>query len=158
MQSFKDSENREWVLSINLATAEALEKIEFHIESALDGSLFKELGDHRFLFKALWVLVEPQAQKKEVTREQFAAAIAGDVLRLASDAMVGAITDFFPHPGQRNTIRTLWQKGISFLDAEMAKIEAQAQALDLASLSVPETSGPPSGAVVESSATPTTAA
>lgn len=44
----------------------------------------------------LWSLCESQAEKREVTPEQFAAALDGDTIVKAVEAFIAAVIDFFP--------------------------------------------------------------
>ena len=58
----------------------------------------------------LYVLCSEQAEKNNVTDEQFGQSLSGDVLFDGINAMVEALIDFFPNPKKRMWIRKLWEK------------------------------------------------
>lgn len=110
MPTFKDANNREWLLTVTVSTVR-------RVHSATGLMLTDVLGTDllgRFLGQdplvttdVLWAILEPQtaAAGSAITRDQFEAALAGDALLAAGNALVEAIADFFPYPAQREAAK-----------------------------------------------------
>jgi len=103
MSSFKDSENREWKLSINF---HSLRSCKDNGIDLTDGQTVIRLSDDPYsLGMTLWTLVESQAEKRDVSPEAFAEACgSGEVVAAAADALMEALLDF-TRPDRREALR-----------------------------------------------------
>jgi hypothetical protein len=100
MSTFKDTNGRTWTLPT--ITFDRTEYIAAETEVVIQNLLLKNLagleellGDYRKVVAVVWCLVEDQAGKLNVTREQFARLLDGQVLEDMADALLQAIADFF---------------------------------------------------------------
>lgn len=114
MKTFADSQGQTWELSINsfaIKRIRDLLSIDL-LEVAIDrGALLTRLGDDPVLLvDLLYVLCRAQCEARQMTDEQFAAAIVGDGLYRAERAFLEELVGFFP-PGKR-----------AVLDAALAKL------------------------------------
>jgi hypothetical protein len=98
MQTFKDTEAREWQLSINMGSARrAKEATGFDLLDNSTGLAMASLADDlNTLVSVLYALVKPQADGRGLTEEQFADALSGDTLDSATEALLAAYCDFLP--------------------------------------------------------------
>jgi hypothetical protein len=113
MHAFTDTAGRIWKLEINVSTVRrvrGLVKVDLVglVEDGL-APLNKLLTDAVALCDVLYAIVQPQAEERGVTDEQFGSALAGDVLGNAADEFVEELIDFFHEP-QRDALRTVWTK------------------------------------------------
>ncbi len=120
-RSFTDNENREWSLKLDWDLHEQVKDREGVMLLSLgddDCALLARLHtDFALLVNILWVLCEDQAaghglvddEKLSATRK-FAKGLGGDVLENAAEALVGAVIDFFPNRGQRESLAELTAK------------------------------------------------
>lgn len=125
MPVFKDANNREWRLSLDALLIRAVRSQCDGLDLAdLDGKQFAALADDPcVLVDCLWVLCSKQAGDSGLTQEQFAGALAGDAIELATTALVEAIVDFFPQQ-KRQLVRVRAEKH------NKARQFAMAQTLD----------------------------
>ena len=99
MPSFKDTNGREWLVTLNVAQVKRVrERLKINLADLQEGNLLARLADPVTLVDVLFVLVQPQAEENSVTDEQFASALGGDTLSSASTALLEALCDFFPQP------------------------------------------------------------
>lgn len=76
------------------------------------------------LFDALWVAVEQQAREKNLSREQFADLLDGDVMEAATYAMLESAVDFFPKARGRDAIKKGLPRAMKTVEQTVnAKIE-----------------------------------
>ncbi|VTR96045.1 Uncharacterized protein OS=Isosphaera pallida (strain ATCC 43644 / DSM 9630 / IS1B) GN=Isop_2427 PE=4 SV=1 [Gemmata massiliana] len=113
MNRFKDNAGREWAVAIHVHAVEQVEarcgvKIAGLFRDGLAGLLELSADPVKFV-RALWVLVEDQAEKFGVKPEQFGRALGGDALEASFEAFVHALADFSPSR-LRPAIRTLAAK------------------------------------------------
>tara|TARA_B100000519_G_scaffold57573_2_gene48144 strand:- start:343 stop:834 length:492 start_codon:yes stop_codon:yes gene_type:complete len=112
MSKFTDTEGRVWNVQLTVHLAK-------QVKQRLDVDLLNE-QIHETLASltddivkgvdVLYVLCSEQAEKNNVTDEQFGQSLSGDVLFDGINAMVEALIDFFPNPKKRMWIRKLWEK------------------------------------------------
>ncbi|MEX2187955.1 MAG: hypothetical protein WD875_14210 [Pirellulales bacterium] len=105
MPSFKDTNGREWLVTLNVAQVKRVrEQLRINLADLQEGDLLSRLADPVTLVDVLFVLVQPQADDINVSDEQFATGLGGDTLTAASTALLEALCDFFPDP-QRMLLR-----------------------------------------------------
>lgn len=119
MQIFKAG-GREWVLLVDPPAIEKCRaKLNFDI-GARDCSQLEPLNNDPLLVcNVLWLLVEEQAEKANVTRQAFMSTLKGDDGYNAHIKLQEAIIDFFP-THQREALRAMLM--------EHVQAEAQIQA------------------------------
>jgi len=112
MKTFNDTKGREWQVAINVATVkrvrDLLELDLLEIAPAEDESatppLFLRLAEDPILFAdVLYVLCKPECDGRNVSDEDFGAALGGDVIGAATDALLAEIVNFF-HGSKRQTL------------------------------------------------------
>jgi hypothetical protein len=97
MQIYKDSEKREWKVVVNVGTAKA-------VKEALSVDLFniyiddanKLFSDPILFVNVLYVLCRKQCEDRKMTDEEFGAALTGDSLEEAANALLTEVANFFP--------------------------------------------------------------
>jgi hypothetical protein len=129
MPSFKDTNGREWLVTLNVAQVKRVrERLGLNLADLHQGNLLVRLADPVTLVDVLFVLVQPQAEEASVTDEQFASALGGDTLSSASTALLEALCDFFPQPTRLMLRKVLAQTQTRQADA-VTKIENEGDEL-----------------------------
>lgn len=105
MKSFTDNLGRAWTLVVNVATIKrvrALCGVDLNsIIEVEDGKpttkLLERLStDPVLLVDVLYAVCKPECDSKNVTDEDFGAAMAGDAIENATAALLDEVIDFFP--------------------------------------------------------------
>lgn len=121
MRTFRDTQNREWKLDLNVFL---LKKVREETGKVLTGIadnncelLIQLHEDCELLVNVLWCLCESQAKalgvvddEQSQATEKFAMSLGGDSLGDAAEALVGAVTDFFSSQEQRKALTALMEK------------------------------------------------
>jgi hypothetical protein len=99
-QSFRDNRNRTWLVEINVSAVRRVRALVGVDLSALLEDKLQPLAalldDPVKLCDVLFALCQSQAQDRQVTDEDFGAALAGDALEAAADALLEALVNFSP--------------------------------------------------------------
>jgi hypothetical protein len=129
MRQFKDEQGKPWTINVNIGTVKRVRSFaKVDLLDLRDGNLFTELAqDPIKLGDVLWVLCMDEAKAAGVDEVQFAAALAGDALDAATNALLEEIVDFFPKP-QRDVLRKALVKGRQVQEMQMAKAMKQLEA------------------------------
>jgi hypothetical protein len=108
---FKDTEGREWVVSVNIATVKRIkEKLQLDILDKIGITALEQIAsDPIQLADVLFVVCERQAIERKVDDTAFGESLSGDALEAGSIALMGAIADFFP-PSQRAVLQNALAK------------------------------------------------
>lgn len=97
MASFKDTEGREWLVTLNTAQVKRVkQRLGINLADPQESDVLHKLADAITLVDVLYVLVEKQAKERSVSDESFGEALGGDTLESASTAILEALCDFFP--------------------------------------------------------------
>lgn len=105
MKSFTDNLGRAWTLVVNVATIKrvrALCGVDLNsIIEVEDGKpttkLLERLStDPVLLVDVLYAVCKPECDSKNVSDEDFGAAMAGDAIENATSALLDEVIDFFP--------------------------------------------------------------
>jgi hypothetical protein len=116
MKTFTDTEARDWHIAINAATLRAVRDsipgvdLMNPMAAETEGGqpLIGRLQLDVILFvDVLYCLCKAQATERELTDEQFAAALGGETCRAAYDATVEELTDFFREIGRKDVVAIL---------------------------------------------------
>lgn len=130
MHTFRDAQERVWELRITVAS---LARVQAHagvdLAALLDGqagltALGQLLQQPVRLAQVLWVLVEPQAQARGITPEEFGEALFGDALEAAAEAFVAELVFFIPNRQLRQQLGHLIAKSRE-LSAELLRQQAE---------------------------------
>lgn len=105
MKSFTDNLGRTWTLVVNVAAIKrvrALCDVDLNsIVEVEDGKpstrLLERLsGDPVLLVDVLYAICKPECDQKNISDEDFGAAMAGDAIESATNALLEETVDFFP--------------------------------------------------------------
>jgi hypothetical protein len=97
MPTFKDTNGREWLVTINVAQVRRVrEKLSVNLADVHTDAVLAKLQDPVTLVDVLFVLIESQAHERHISDEDFAAGLGGDALETACAALLEALCDFFP--------------------------------------------------------------
>ena len=115
MRTFKDNADRTWTVAVNVTAVKrvrALLDIDLYavINDGIKG-LAAIVSDPVKLADVLYVLCQEEADKRQVSDEDFGRSLAGDAIFRAADAFVEAVIDFFPDARARATLTKVVEKG-----------------------------------------------
>ena len=105
MKSFTDNLGRTWTLVVNVAAIKRVRALcEVDLNAIIEiedgkpaAKLLERLSeDPVLLVDVLYAVCQPECDKKNVTDEDFGAAMAGDAIDLATSALLDEVIDFFP--------------------------------------------------------------
>lgn len=157
MHSFVDSLGRVWPVQINVA---AVKRVQGLLGVNLYGvadegmrGLAGLLDDPVKLVDVLYVLCRDQADAAKVSDEDFGRGLGGDSYRLAAEAFVEELADFFPDPRRRQVLRAVIAKTRQLADLAGAQALAELEAVDPATL-LATLRGSSGGAPASSASTP----
>lgn len=111
MHTFQDTQGRTWSVTINVdAIRRVRSLLDINLLDAIEGKLLERLvTDPVLLCDILFALVQPEAEAKTVSDEDFGRALGGDVLDHATTALLEELVDFFPS-GKRTVFRKALEK------------------------------------------------
>jgi hypothetical protein len=130
MAQFKDSEGREWSVKVVVDLVEKVREIGVDLVDVTGQAMKRLANDDVLLVRVMWLICEQQADDQHVTPAQFGAAMFGDALDSAYEALRGALDDFFPRRK-----RDFWRK----MMATDAAQQAAAMEIGLEALNDPAT-------------------
>lgn len=114
MHRFKDSAGNEWQLSVTAWTLKDVrEKTSILLTTLVEENCQLLIELHRdpvLLADILWVMIEEQAEKKQITVRQFSESFGGDMVSAARNALIEATIDFFDDPETRAGTREVLRK------------------------------------------------
>lgn len=129
MPKFRDSEGREWSVSVTIYDWRRIKK-ELGIDLLDHQHIVRLRNDVMSEVDVLWMLCELQAKEKQITDEAFGRSLGGDAIEEAHSALDEAMIDFFPKR-QRETLRGLLAKMNQARDRAASMVEAKLPALDV---------------------------
>jgi len=151
MRVFTDANGRSWSLAVDLPNRDrVLADTQFDLFEAIDQDQLAKLSRPQVLIPVLFSLSRPDAEAAKITPEQFARAMIGDVLEEASEALLGALTDFFPSR-RRKPLQALLAKSKEASDRQAEILMQRVSDLNVSDLMAGlsndvATSSPPSSA------------
>lgn len=106
MHAFKDNAGRDWTIAVNVDSIKRVRALlNVNLLDAVDGKLIEQLEtDPILLVDVIYVLCKPDADRQQITDEQFGQSMAGDAIDRATVAFLEDLTDFFPS-GRRQLLR-----------------------------------------------------
>lgn len=105
MHSFTDNTGRVWMLTVNVATIKRVRALcgvdlaqiaDFSGDDVTESLLHKLSVDPVLLVDVLYAICKIEADAKLVSDEDFGAAISGDIIVSATNALLEEMVDFFP--------------------------------------------------------------
>lgn len=134
MHSFKDKAGREWKVEANFgsyARVKAATGVKLYDIATEDRQSLVQLTDAFTLGSVIWSMIEPQAEARGLTPEQFYESVDGQVLNDAYAALIDEMIFFCP-TRQRKVLqmaaakaREADAKADQMVDAEMVEYERQ---------------------------------
>jgi hypothetical protein len=158
MKTFTDNLERPWHVVVNVDTIKRVRSLlDVDLMDVLKGGLIERLtNDPVLLADVLYAVCKPAADASRVTDEEFGKALGGDAITLATNALMEALTDFFPS-GKRELIRRTLAKYQEAETLMMASVGANIDKLDVkdlvakANATIQESLGASSGSAPASS-------
>jgi hypothetical protein len=158
MQTFKDTEGREWKLRLTIGTAQRVQEAcgvnllepEF---SQKDGEppLLTRLGtDEMLLANVICAMLARQFNEKGLDAEDVREAFDGDTILAAQTAFYGELQDFFRQRGRAERAKAV-AKQAALIERAVLAAEAKIDAIDVETV-VQEIDGAMSGSLPEPSA------
>lgn len=134
MKTFTDNAGRTWQLALNIGTVRQVKNLlgvnlaEIH---AGEPPLLTRLAtDVVLLADVIFALVKSQADAQGVTDLDFAAAMGGDAITAAHDALMGELADFFRSLRRSDLVRAI-EKQATLVKAAVAAGEARIEKVDV---------------------------
>ena len=127
MASFTDVNGQKWLVSLNVFSIKQVKEL-------LDVDLLSDqvhetlaclMEDIVKTIDILYVVCTDQPDKAGIDDVTFGKNLGGDNLHEAVEALVTALTDFFPNPRRREWVKKLWDKTTGHLaraDEEMLAV------------------------------------
>lgn len=128
MKSFADNAGRTWAVQVNVETIKRVQGLlDVNLLEVVDGDLIERLvADPVLVCDVVYCVCKPEADKQDVSDEEFGRAMAGDAIHNAADALLAEIVDFFP-PAKRKILAAALAKMRSLetvaMDAAMERID-----------------------------------
>ena len=134
MPTFTDLDNRQWTVKITVADVNRVrDTLTINLLDVLEDDariLGEIMGNLSLLVDVVWCVCQKQAREQNVTVDQFAEGMGGDVLLRAADSLMEALIDFFPQARMRKAMRKLIQKGQAVSDLVAERLEREIDELD----------------------------
>lgn len=159
MRLFKDKLGNDWNIEVDIPIRrKVLDDLKIDLWATFDGSLQQNLADPEKLGQVLFVLCQKQITERNLEPEAFAKLFSGDSIDDGRDALIGAVTDFFPSR-QRQAMLLATKKATQAMDLATTKAMAELESMtpeSILSQSSKSTSGslPASSVISESSIDP----
>jgi len=132
MATFRDGNNREWHLSVTLASVKRVHEMTgIYLTKLVDDKfapLAALISDPMKLVDVVYVLVKQQADAAGVSDVQFGESLTGDSVEAMANAFVEALVDFFPSR-QSVPMKNLIQKINRVQDALATKAKHEIEAV-----------------------------
>lgn len=94
---FKDLAGREWNLNINIGAMRRAKTQNIDLSMPVN-QLREFVMDDVFMVDAIWAVIQPDADAKGISKEQFESAIDGKAIESARDALWVALEEYYPDP------------------------------------------------------------
>jgi hypothetical protein len=132
MHTFSDTQGRPWTITLNVDAIRRVRSVlNINLLEAIEGKLLERLiTDPVLLCDILFVVIQPQAITHGISDEDFGRSLGGDVLDVATTALLEELVDFFP-----SAKRTVFRKALAKLkQLETLAIETATQRLESSDL------------------------
>ena len=132
MHTFSDTQGRPWTITLNVDAIRRVRSVlNINLLDAIEGRLLERLiTDPVLLCDILFVVIQPEAIAKGISDEDFGRSLGGDVLDVATTALLEELVDFFP-----SAKRTVFRKALAKLkQLETLAIETATRRLESSEL------------------------
>lgn len=105
---FLDAQGREWLVRIDCNAVERIElgtSINFGDWTEVGSHLNRLLFDDLFVARVAYYVLQPEIDKRKLSREDFMIGLIGDATGKACDAIQQGFTAFFRDPVVRATVK-----------------------------------------------------
>ena len=134
MRTFTDNAGRTWTVTVNVDGIKRVRSLlNINLLDVLDDGckLLADLHDDPVLLvDVLYCLCKPEADRLQVTDEQFGRAMSGDSLLQAAGALLESLSDFFPNARQRAAMKDPVAKTHTVIDRLLDHAETTLQEFD----------------------------
>jgi hypothetical protein len=138
MKTFNDSAGRTWTVDINVDTIKRVRDLTktddergVNLLEVVEGKLIDRLeADPILLVDVLYIVCKPEADKQNVSDEDFGRAMRGDAIANGTKALLEDLADFFPE-GKRQMIRKVLAKMETLRARAMAAVGARIDSQEL---------------------------
>jgi hypothetical protein len=96
MPAFKDKQNREWELVVDVPMCRAVKALGVNILDLNSDPIAKLKGDPLLLADVLWKMCAAQAEEKTVSQDDFQGSLGGVEFDSAIEALKEAVIGFHP--------------------------------------------------------------
>jgi len=129
MNVFKDNAGREWTVAITVGSIMRVrETIDVDLLDLVDGKLIEKLlSDPILLCKIIYVVCQPDAEKRGVSGQQFFDAMSGDDIDQATKILIDELVSFSPSPKDRANLRAIADKTNEAMDRGRDLVKARVQ-------------------------------
>ena len=120
MKCFKDNQNRNWTIVVNVATVKRvrslleinlLDVVKLDENDTPNVDLLEELAsDPVLLCDVIYCICKVEADELKISDENFGSAMGGDAIEHATTALLEELVDFFPE-AKRLVLRKLMNAG-----------------------------------------------
>jgi hypothetical protein len=120
MKCFKDNQNRNWTIVVNVATVKRvrslldinlLDVVKLDANNKPNVDLLEQLAsDPVLLCDVIYCICKPEADAQNISDEDFGVAMGGDAIEHATTALLEELVDFFPE-AKRLVLRKLMNAG-----------------------------------------------
>jgi hypothetical protein len=111
MKTFTDNTGRVWTVALNVGTLKRVRALcEVDLMQAVEGKLVEKLiADPVLLCDVLYAVCKEEAEKQNVSDEDFGRGLGGDAIDSATTALLEELVDFFPQR-RREVLRKALEK------------------------------------------------
>lgn len=110
MKTFRDNQNREWTIAINIGTMRRIRDLTgLDLAGDLTTAMKTLEGDILLLVDVIYVACKPQADEREISDEQFGESFDESVVVEAGQAFLEEFANFF-QPAKRRVLTTAMRK------------------------------------------------
>jgi hypothetical protein len=137
MKQFKDEQGRDWMIDVTVGAIKSVrELLKVDLWNFFGDEAKRILSDPPMLVDVVYVLCKQQCTERGLTDVDFGRLFRSDVLEAASNALIGAVIDFFPK--SRQTILKAWAAKSETLGQQIdQKMMDQIQSLKLTDMLAP---------------------
>jgi len=111
VKTFTDNTGRVWTVALNVGTLKRVRALrEVDLMQAVEGKLVEKLiADPVLLCDVLYAVCKEEAEKQNVSDEDFGRGLGGDAIDSATTALLEELVDFFPQR-RREVLRKALEK------------------------------------------------
>jgi len=129
---FKDKNGKQWDCNVTVGAVKRVKNLCGFNLIPLTGEKIKTFYDDIPLFvDVVYSVIKPQADKCDITDEQFGEALDGDAIYLATSALLEGVVNFTPNPKQRAMMEKLLKSVRDGMEYSLNAAEKEMEKLDL---------------------------